>query len=438
MSKKQNNKIIIRGANVNNLKNIDVEIPKNKLVVITGISGSGKSSLAFDTIYIEGQRRYVESLSSYARQFINQQDKPDVDQITGLSPAIAIDQRTVSHNPRSTVGTLTEIYDLLRLLFARIGHPHCPECGLEIVKQSKEQILNKILSLGIGKEIMFLASIIKDKRGEHKKLLDEIRKANFNQVRIDKEFYSIEEAIDLEIDKAKPHTIDVMVSKMKIPEIKQVNHFLKSFNDCIDLGNGVIIVYETENKKEYLFSEHLSCPKCDFNLPEIEPRLFSFNSPKGACLHCSGLGVTQEIDSDLLIPNKKLTIAQGAIRPWVKMIGRGGSQQLMADLERVAEKNKFSIHAPVKNLTKKHLDIIYYGANGFVGVVPDLMKKYKETDSEFTRGEIEKYMRSSVCPKCEGQRLNKIALSVTVAGKNIAEVCEMTIGEAREFFSELG
>jgi len=459
-TKKQNlknkEKITIKGARVHNLKNIDVEIPKNKFVVITGISGSGKSSLAFDTIYAEGQRRYVESLSTYAKHFLDLQDKPDVDQISGLSPAIAIDQRSISHNPRSTVATVTEIYDYLRLLFARIGHPHCPNCGQEIFKQTKEQIIERIISLTAGKNVMILSPVIKDKKGEHKKILQEISKAGFTEVRLDGAFYPIEEAIDMDIDRDKKHTLDVVVKTLTIPKIKKIKkareiekdrkelesqndemaNFVKSLDMALDLGDGLVIIYETDNNKEHLFSQHFSCPKCDIDLPEIEPRLFSFNSPHGACPECAGLGTKQKIDPDLVIPNKKLTIAQGAIRPWSR-INSANNSRLINALEKSAEKANFSLHTPIKDLTKKQLDIVLYGDNNFEGVIPGLMKKYKETESDYIRNEIEKYMRVFPCPECGGKRLNKVALSVTLAGKNIAEICEMTIEEARNFFSSL-
>jgi len=456
--------IFIKGARVNNLKNIDVNVPRNKFVVITGISGSGKSSLAFDTIYAEGQRRYVESLSSYARQFLGSHDKPDVDSITGLSPAIAIDQKTVSHNPRSTVGTITEIYDLLRLLFARIGHPHCPECGKEIVKSTREQIIENILKLGEYSEITLIAPVIKDKRGEHRKVLQEINKAGFSQVCIDGEFYPIEEAVDMDLEKSETHNIDVEVVKLSIPPAElvikkltenqkelvgvtgrkrnrlpededEVAEFLKSIDTALDLGDGLIKVRHNENK-ENIFSQHFSCPKCDINLPEIEPRLFSFNSPQGACDQCSGLGISSEIDPELVIPNKKLTLAQGAIRPWMK-VGSRGNSTLMENLNKTADKNGFSIHTPIKDLTKKQLNIVMQGKNNFEGVIPNLMAKYNETNSDYIRSEIEKYMRSFPCSKCGGHRLNTTALAVTVVNKNISELTHLNIEEATEFFKDL-
>ncbi len=461
-------KIIVRGARVHNLKSIDVEIPRHKFVVVTGISGSGKSSLAFDTIYAEGQRRYIESLSSYARQFMGLQEKPDADYFSGLSPAIAIDQKTVSHNPRSTVGTITEVYDLLRLLFARVGVPHCPHCRREIEKQTLEQIIDKILALGEGKEVMFLAPVIKDRRGEHKKILQEINKAGFVQVRLDGDFYPIEEALDLAVDRAKPHTLEVVVKRLRIPNAErtrqyrkkvkeliarqliqlvkiqaadeEADNFLKALETALDLGNGLVSVRLLENGngsgKEYLFSQHFSCPTCGINLPNIEPNLFSFNSPHGACPTCKGLGITQEVDWELVVPNKKLTIAEGAIRPWVKL-GTKGTAELMKAIESVGARHGFSTSTVLKDFNKEQLNILMHGEDEFEGVVNNLMAKYNETDSEYTKVEIEKYMRLAVCAQCAGKRLNPIALAVTMAGSNMAEVTNLNIEAATVFFKNL-
>ncbi len=436
---KFNNKISIKGARVNNLKNIDVEIPKNKFVVITGISGSGKSSLAFDTIYAEGQRRYIESLSSYARQFLGPQDKPDVDKILGLSPSIAIDQKTSSHNPRSTVGTMTEIYDFLRLLFAKIGRAHCPNCKIQVEKQSKKQIIEKILLLSKNKKTSILSPLIKNKKGEHKKVLQEIQKADFNSVRLDNEFYSIQEVLDLNLDKTKEHNLDVVVGV--IDKNSELKNTTKIINTALDLSNGLVIIFDQESnpqtgKRETLFSENLSCPKCDFSLPEIEPRLFSFNSPYGACPECSGLGVKQKIDSELIIPNKKLTVAQGAIRPWVR-IGARSLDSIFNKIQKSGEQHGFSINTAIKDFSKKQLDILLFGDEYFEGVIPNLKQKYLESNSEYVKSEIEKYMRAKTCEVCEGKKLNPVALSVLVAGKNIAEVTEMTTKEAQDFFASL-
>ncbi|MBU4332558.1 hypothetical protein KKD19_01985 [Patescibacteria group bacterium] len=453
--------IVIKGARVHNLKNIDVEIPRNKFVVITGLSGSGKSSLAFDTIYAEGQRRYVESLSSYARQFLGLMDKPDVDQIDGLAPAISIDQRNVSHNPRSTVGTTTEIYDYLRLLFARIGKPHCPKCGDEISRQSNDQIIEKIFKIASEREkrvkLMLLAPIIRDKKGEHKHVLEEVRKAGYVRVRFDGTIYSIEEAEDLTVDKMKEHSLEVVVDRLEInskPTKQERSRLAESLETILDLGNGLVIVCLPDDNKEFLFSQHFSCPKCDINLSEIEPRSFSFNSPYGACPVCSGLGTKLEVDSDMVIPNKNLSISQGAIRPWSRIsVNQGWYFKI---LEAVAKDNSFSINKPVKNLTKNQLEIVLYGTGNkryevdytsesfdgdlstkYEGVIPNLERRYKETQSDYIRIEIEKYMRVKLCPSCGGKRLRPEALAVTVGGKNISEVTEMTVEECKAFFAGL-
>jgi excinuclease ABC subunit A len=438
-----NNIIKITGARVHNLKNISLEIPKEKLVVITGISGLGKSSLAFDTLYAEGQRRYVESLSSYARQFIGTMDKPDVDEISGLSPAIAIDQRTVSHNPRSTVGTITEIYDYLRLLFARAGTPHCPNCGKVIVKQTKEQILERIESLGEGKEIIFLAPVVKEKKGDHRKIMEEIQKAGFARVRLDGKFYPAREAAEIYLDHTQKHTLEIVIGQLKILNRKKATNeeqkkFREFLDTALDLGNGFLTIKELTANKEQEFSEHFSCPVCNLNLPEIEPRLFSFNSPFGACANCAGLGLVSEVDPELVIPNKKLTLAEGAIRPWVKLLPNG-SQNALAKLEVAAKHRGFSLNTPVMNLTKEQLKVVFFGdaTSGFEGVVTDLTRRYQETDSGYIKGEIEKYMRTFKCSVCAGARLKKEALAVTVSGVNIAAVVNLDLAAAEKFFQNL-
>jgi excinuclease ABC subunit A len=455
------NKIVIRGARVHNLKNIDLEIPRDKLIVFTGISGSGKSSLAFDTIYAEGQRRYVESLSAYARQFLGLMDKPDVDQIEGLSPAISIDQKSTSHNPRSTVGTVTEIYDYFRLLFSRIGIPHCPKCGQVVSKQTVDQIVKKVLELPKQTKIAILAPLIRDQKGEHKHLLSEVRKAGYVRVRFDKVIYSIEEAEDLRVDRNKKHNLEVVVDRIILGQDDQEKtdsnkpRLADSIETALDLGEGIIIIHEMDKQKDYIFSEHFACPKCDINLPAIEPRNFSFNSPHGACPECTGLGTKLEIDPKLVIPNPRLTLAQGAIRPW----SRTSSNQTWyyRIMKAVAEGNGFSVDAPVDKLTKKQVDMILYGTGDqryttnyssdrfsgeanitFEGVISNLMRRYKETDSDYIRSEIERYMRVFLCPSCQGKRLKKEMLGVKVGGKNVAEVSGMTIEKAREFFSKLG
>jgi len=440
---KNKNKISIYGAKVHNLKNINLEIPRNKLIVITGISGSGKSSLAFDTIYAEGQRRYMESLSSYARQFLGIMDKPDVDKIEGLSPTIAINQKVVTHNVRSTVGTITEIYDYLRLLFARVGHPHCPNCGREISQQTTDQIIEKIFKKFKGEKVMILTPLVRDKKGEYKNILREIKKVGYSFIRLDKEIYTIEEGLEIFIDKNKKHTLEVVVSSDE-EIIQEKRDSLKNIlKAALDLGNGLAIV--SDFKKDILYSQYFSCPKCGVNLPKLEPRFFSFNSPYGACPRCEGLGVIMEIDPDLLIPNKKLTIAQGAIRPWMRIYSSFQNKIL----EKVAKENGFSLNIPVQEMAKKDLEIILYGTGDkkyeiegkkviFEGVVNQLKKKYKKAESDYIRKEIERYMRKITCPECQGKRLRPEVLLVTLGGKNIAQIGEMSVEKALQFFNELG
>ncbi|MFC1663018.1 excinuclease ABC subunit UvrA [Patescibacteria group bacterium] len=452
--------ISVRGARVHNLKNISLKIPRNKLVVITGLSGSGKSSLAFDTIYAEGQRRYVESLSAYARQFLGLMDKPDVDQIEGLSPAISIDQKSTSHNPRSTVGTVTEVYDYLRLLYARVGIPHCPQCGRQVSKQTAEQIIDQVQTLPRGTKIAILALVVRSQKGEHKNTLQEIRKAGYVRVRFDNVIYGIEEAEDLRVDKNKKHNLEVVVDRLELgvddmeKQDSDKTRIADSIETALELGDGVIVIHQEQNKKDTIYSEHFSCEHCHISLAEIEPRTFSFNNPHGACPECTGLGTRLEIEPSLVIPNKRLTIAQGAIRPW----SRTSSNQTwyIRMLGTVAEENKFSLNTPVQDLTKKQLDLVLYGSRGkeykmdyssdrfegnftttYEGVIPNLMRRYKETESDYVRSEIERYMRILQCPVCHGKRLQPEALGVTVGGKNISEIVDMTIVQAREFFKQL-
>lgn len=448
------NFISIRGARVHNLKNISVDIPRNKLVVITGLSGSGKSSLAFDTIYAEGQRRYVESLSAYARQFLGLMDKPDVDHISGLSPAISIDQKTTSHNPRSTVGTVTEIYDYLRLLYARIGIPHCPNDGSIVNKQTVNQIIDSILHLKPQTKILLIAPIIRDKKGEHKSVIETARKSGYVRVRIDGIMMPIEEAEDYTMDKKKKHTVDVVVDRMTIGPDVDKERLAESLETALDLGNGIVVVHDSEREQDQLFSEFFACAKCGFSMEEMEPRNFSFNSPHGACVSCTGLGTKLEVDPDLVIPNKKLSIAEGAIRPW----SRTSSNQnwMMRILETVAEKNGFSIHDPINKLSKKALDIVFNGSGGenydvnapfaegkvrefyteYEGVIPNLERRYKETESDYMRSEIERYMRIFACPDCLGKRLKPVVLAVTVHDLNIAELCAFSIVQMRDHFAK--
>lgn len=435
------NNLVIKGARVHNLKNIDVTIPRDKLVVITGLSGSGKSSLAFDTIYAEGQRRYVESLSSYARQFLGLMDKPDVDQIDGLSPAISIDQKSVSHNPRSTVGTVTEIYDYLRLLFARVGQPHCPNCGDEISKQTVEQIRDSVLKNAPAK-IMILAPLVRDQKGEHKRMLPELDKAGYARVRFDGLLYTLAEMESLKVDKQLKHNLDVVVDRLELKDksandVDTVTRLIESLEQALDLANGLVIVHNVDTEVDTLTSQHLACPKCDISLPELEPRNFSFNSPHGACSECTGLGSKQEIDPSLIIPNPRLSIDEGAIRPW----SRSAASQYwhMSKLSQVARREGFSLSIPAGKLPQKAIDIILHGdkEGDFEGVIPILERRYQESDSDHFRTEIEGYMRKFECPKCHGQRLKPEVLAVTINDKSIATVTSMTIDVAVQFFKEL-
>jgi len=424
--------IKIRGARVHNLKNVDVDIPKGKLVVITGLSGSGKSSLAFDTLYAEGQRRYVESLSSYARQFLGVMDKPDADSIEGISPAISIDQRKATHNPRSTVGTITEIYDYLRLLFARVGIPHCPECGKEISRQTIDQIVDQVLKMKSKTEIMILGPVIRGKKGEHGGVLEEIQKAGFVRVRVDGIVFRVEEALAKDLDRNKKHNIEVVVDRLILEKGLDRSRLVDSLETGLKLGKGIVMV----NKN--LFSEHFACEECGVSLPELEPRLFSFNSPFGACPSCQGLGEKLEVDPKLVIPNHNLTIAEGAVFPWAKASHKVGRQGWYYwQLNDLAEKHKFSLDEPVKNLPKRVIDLVLYGDGKFEGVIPNLGRRYHETDSDYTREEIEQYMIEKECEVCKGKRLKKEVLSVTVFGKSIDQVAGLPIKEAKAFFSSL-
>jgi len=457
-------KIRVVGAREHNLKNINVEIPRNKMVVITGLSGSGKSSLAFDTIFAEGQRRYVESLSSYARQFLGVMEKPDVDYIEGLSPAVAIDQKSAGGGPRSTVGTITEIYDYMRLLWARIGQPHCPRCGIVVKRQTIPSIVNKILQLA-SKEgdktqgyqrVILLAPMVSGQKGEHLHLFARLKKEGFARVRVDGIICDISEVPAL--DKNKKHTIEAVVDRLMLPVAsesfdldKEEQEELKSrlFNSvetALKLGEGRIYLNYPETKKEVVFSELFACPSCGFSLPEIAPRSFSFNNPNGACPACSGLGVKLIIDPELVIPNPRLTITEGAIRPWAKGLGRASWYN--AILEQVAKEYGFSINLPVGKISKEALNLVLYGTgsktywvNGYLttyeGVIPNLERRYKETESDYIKREIEKYMSSQKCLVCKGQRLKPEFLSVLVDGKSISEVAAMSILEARDFFEKL-
>lgn len=429
--------IKIRGCKVHNLKNVNLDIPKNKLVVITGLSGSGKTSLAFDTLYAEGQRRYVESLSSYARQFLGVMDKPEVEKIEGISPAISIDQRKAVHNPRSTVGTMTEIYDYLRLLFARIGVPHCPSCDKVISRQTIDQITDQVFNLSQEREIIILGPVVRGKKGEHRKVLEEAQRAGFIRVRIDGIIYRIEEALETEIERQKKHEIEIVVDRLKITKDLERARVVDSLETALKLGKGLVIV-DCGNQKDLIFSEHFACEECGINLPEIQPRLFSFNSPYGACPSCSGLGEKLEVDSDLVIPNPDLTIREGAIFPWARASHRLGRQgYFKRELQKVSEGSDFSLDFPVKDLSERVLKIILYGEGGFEGVIPNLKRRHKETESDHTRKEIEKYMIKKECPSCKGKRLRFEALSVKMEEKSIDQVVSDNISQNKRFFVKL-
>ena len=445
------NVIEIKGARSHNLKNVDLVIPRDKFVVFTGVSGSGKSSLAFDTIYAEGQRRYVESLSSYARQFLGQMDKPDVDYIGGLSPAISIDQKTTSNNPRSTVGTVTEIYDYFRLLFARVGVPHCPKCGREITKQTIDQIVDRIMLIPADSRIQILAPIVRGRKGEHVKLLEDAKKNGYVRVKIDGEVYDLSEEIKL--DKNKKHTIEIVIDRLKIKDGIQ-QRLTDSVETASALSGGIIVV-DVIGGESITFSESFSCPDCGINIPEIEPRSFSFNNPNGACPECTGLGMMMKFSPELIVPNPSLSIAKGAITaPGFNSINSKGS--MSAELfGALAKKYDFSLDTPFEELPDKIKDIIFYGTKGekvkieymsakgmsfyeynFDGVIGNLQRRYNET-SETMRYEYEQYMTQVQCPVCHGKRLKPEILAVTIGGKSISDVTELSITEIDKFFKSL-
>jgi excinuclease ABC subunit A len=445
-------KILVKGAREHNLKNIDVAIPRDRLVVVTGVSGSGKSSLAFDTIYAEGQRRYVESLSAYARQFLGRMEKPDVDYIEGLSPAVSIDQKGPGRNPRSTVGTVTEIYDYLRLLFARAGHPHCPSCGQEIAQQTVQQIADALLSLPRDTAVVIMAPLVKDRKGEHQGVLDDLRKSGYVRARVDGRIHDLSEEFDL--DRYRMHTIEAVVDRLVIEGDGQAGRVADSVETALKLGGGVVLVQIIDGE-EMLFSEHFACVRCGISLGEIEPRTFSFNSPHGACPECTGLGVKMEIDPSLVMPNKELSIAEGAIRPWT----RTGSMSpwYTSMIDSIARRYGFSVNTPVKNLTQEQIDIVLYGSGSqrvsvrhqtdygrtyqyettFEGVISRLERLYRETESEHSRREIERYMATNPCPACGGRRLKPESLAVTIGDKNIADVSAMSIDQAMAWLDML-
>ena len=440
--------ISVKGAREHNLKNINVELPRNKFIVITGLSGSGKSSLAFDTIYAEGQRRYVESLSSYARQFLGLMEKPDVDQIDGLSPAISIDQKSTSRNPRSTVATVTEIYDYLRLLFARIGIPHCPICGLEVARQTQTMIIDKILHGYENTRIIILSPVVADKKGAFEHVPDRYAKAGFARVRVDGIIYALEEFPQL--DKNKRHNIEIVVDRVVADE-DSASRLSQSIEQAIDLSDGKVIIYDADSQKEELYSLLYACPNHpEIAIPELEPRVFSFNSPQGACPDCTGLGSRLEVDPDLVIPNGRLTIAEGAIRPFNRL---GYDSWNMKKMQAVADKYGFSLHVPTGQLSKDNLEKILYGTGSeiykiplgsgrfyeatYEGVIPQLKRRHKETESDYIKRDIEKYMKELPCKTCLGKRLKPAVLAVTIAGKSIIDICEMTIDEALTVIANL-
>ncbi|MFA4999036.1 MAG: excinuclease ABC subunit UvrA, partial [Candidatus Paceibacterota bacterium] len=428
--------IKIRGARVHNLKNIDVDIPKNKLVVITGLSGSGKSSLAFDTLYAEGQRRYVESLSAYARQFLGVMDKPDVDKIEGISPAISIDQRKASHNPRSTVGTITEIYDYLRLLFARIGKPHCPKCGKLVSSQTIDQIVGQILNLQKKTEINVLGPAVRGKKGEHHGVLEEIQRAGFVRVRIDGIIYRTEEALEKVLDRKKKHDIEVVVDRLIIDKDLDKSRLVDSVETALKLGKGMVVINQKD--KDLVFSEHFACEECEISLPELEPRLFSFNAPYGACPACHGLGTKLEVDPKLVIPNTNLTLSEGAIFPWARASHKVGRQGFFwYKLQEFAEAENIDVDEPIKDLPKEKVDLILYGKNGWEGVIPWLERRYHETESDWSREEIEQYMVERICEECKGKRLKPEVLAVKVGEKSIDQIVEMPISGVQSFFEKI-
>ncbi|MDP3487053.1 MAG: excinuclease ABC subunit UvrA, partial [Bacillota bacterium] len=438
--------ISVRGARQHNLKNIDVDIPRDKLVVLTGLSGSGKSSLAFDTIYAEGQRRYVESLSAYARQFLGQMDKPDVDYIEGLSPAISIDQKTTSRNPRSTVGTVTEVYDYLRLLYARVGQPSCPHCKIPIAQQTVEQIVDQILQWPEGTRLMILSPVVRGKKGEHVKVLDELRRAGYVRARIDGEHKELADPIDLE--KNKNHTIEVVVDRI-ILRGDVSSRLADSLETATSLSGGIVIISKVEGE-EILYSLSLGCTECGFSFGEISPRLFSFNSPYGACTSCGGLGSNLDVDPSLVIPDMRKPLSDGAVLPWASSSSNYYPQLFQA----LQENFGIDVDTPLDELSKSQLETLLYGNaekkitltydNGsgrshtyqtlFKGVIPIIERNYKETTSDYIREDLENYMSSRACPDCGGARLKPEALAVKLGGLHISQVTQLTVRECQEFF----
>ncbi len=426
-------RIVIRGAREHNLKSIDLEIPRDRLVVITGLSGSGKSSLAFDTIYAEGQRRYVESLSAYARQFLEQMEKPDVDSIEGLSPAISIEQKTTSKNPRSTVGTVTEIYDYLRVLYARVGTPHCPQCGQVIAAQTVQQMVDRVLTLPGGSRIVVLAPIVRGRKGEYRKLFFDLRRQGYSRVRVNGAVRELTE--EIELDKNKKHTIEVVVDRLVVkPTIAA--RLADSLETALKLADGVVVVEPADSGQAFVFSERLACARCGISFPEVSPRMFSFNNPYGACPECGGLGTRFELDPELLVPDPRKSLKEGALAPWA---GRE-SVYFKQTLQILGRRRRFSLDTPWRELPKATRELVLHGTGeegGFEGMVGVLQRRYKETTSEETRLEIERFMSERPCPACRGGRLRPESLAVRVGARSIQEVGAFTIKEASAFFETL-
>ncbi len=438
--------IIIRGAREHNLKNVDVDIERDKLVVITGVSGSGKSSLAFDTIYAEGQRRYMESLSAYARQFLGRMEKPDVDMIDGLSPAISIDQKGSVKNPRSTVGTITEIYDYLRVLFARTGHPHCPNCGREIAAQTPQQIVDAVMRIPENTKVMIMSPIVKDRKGEHREIFAGLRKNGYARVRVDGKIISLDE--EIELDKQKKHRIDVVIDRLIITKDEDISRVANSVETALKLSDGIVLVSEIDGE-EHLYSDKFACVECGISVGEIEPRSFSFNSPHGACPACTGLGFKMDFDIDLIIPDKSLSISEGAIYPY------HGQNMAMAQIYELADLYGESVDKPFSKLSKEFLQVLLYGENpnhgyyrnkfgrlrmrgyGFEGVIPRLDRLYKDTESQLVREQIEAYQVANICPECNGKRLRPEILKVTIGDKNIIDVSNLSVTDFRKWVDML-
>ena len=442
-------KLVVRGAREHNLKNVSLELPRNALVVFTGLSGSGKSSLAFDTIFAEGQRRYVESLSAYARQFLGQMDKPDVDFIEGLSPAVSIDQKSTNRNPRSTVGTITEVYDYLRLLFARAGRPHCPNCGKEVARQTPQAIVDQILDLPAGTKFQVLAPMVRARKGEFADVWQELITQGFSRARVDGAVIQLSDPPKLK--KQEKHTIEIVIDRLQVkPESK--SRITDSIETALKLGNGIVVL-DVIDKEELTYSEHLACHDCGLSFEELEPRSFSFNSPFGACPECTGLGTKLEVDEDLIIPDDSISINDGAIAPWSTGHVNEYFQRL---LEGLSQDVKFSLNTPWKKLSEKAKQAVLHGydyevevsyknrygrqrryTSGYEGVIPYIHRKHEETDSDYSREKYESYMRETPCGVCKGARLKPEILAVTIGDKSIYEVCELSLDECATFLKNI-